>query len=393
MKTTIRLPNYILMALFAFASISLNAQTTVSETFLYQGQSRHYLLYLPANYVSNSVNPLIIHFHGYSSTSTIDMNFTQWMPVADTAGFLVVYPDGLTDDSGYQYWNVGWPWEPNTDDVSFVSALIDTIHARYNTDQNRVYASGFSNGGFMCYMVAAALSNKITAIGSVSGGMTPAIFDTVTPSRAVPTIEVHGTSDVLVPYHGSNSDFASVNTDTMVHFWAENNMCALIADSSALPDLDTNDGTTVQQLIYSGGTNNAMSELYRIIGGEHLDWPGAGAGNNGDFSACAVFWNFFNGYTLSDFIGIESLETTKNSFTVFPLPASDHVTISLQHVPTSSRQLSITVFSTLGKPVLKYYLNGHPTQFQLDLKDLSPGFYLVQLDDGKTCMAGNLIKN
>ena len=383
----------LLLPLFVFTSIFVNAQTTLSETFLYQGQSRHYLIYLPANYVNNSVNPLIIHFHGYSSNSTIDMNFTKWMPVADTAGFLVVYPDGLTDNSGYEYWNVGWAWEPNTDDVSFVSALIDTIHERYNIDENRVYASGFSNGGFMCYMVAAELSNKITAIGSVSGGMTPAIFDTAIPARAIPTIEVHGTSDALVPYNGSNSTFASVNTDTMVRFWAKNNLCSLIADSSVLPNVDTNDGTTVEHFVYPGGTNNAVSELYRIIGGQHLNWPGAGTGNNGDFSACSVLWNFFKGYTLSDFIGIAPLETTKQLFSIFPQPASDHLTISLQDLPNVSAQLSITVFSTLGKPVLKYDLNGHPGQFQLDLKSLPAGLYLLEVNDGNNSSIRSLIKN
>jgi polyhydroxybutyrate depolymerase len=381
------------LLLFVFASISVNAQTTLSETFLYEGQSRHYLIYLPANYVNNSVNPLIIHFHGYSSNSTIDMNFTKWMPVADTAGFLVVYPDGLTDNSGYQYWNVGWDWEPNTDDVSFVSALIDTIHERYNTDESRVYAAGFSNGGFMCYMLAAALSNKITAIGSVSGGMTPTVFDTVIPARAIPTIEVHGTSDVLVPYTGSNSTFASVNTDTMVHFWAKNNLCALTADSSVLPNVDATDGTTVQKFVYSGGTNNAVCELYRIIGGQHLDWPGAGTGNNGDFSASSVFWNFFKGYTLSDFIGIEPLQSTKNSLAIFPQPASDHVIISLQNFANISGQLSITVCSILGKPVLKYYLNDRPNQFQLDLKSLPAGLYLLEVNDGNIASVCSLIKN
>jgi polyhydroxybutyrate depolymerase len=382
-----------ILTVLLFASVFANAQSTVSETFLYEGQSRHYLLYLPANYVNNSVNPLIIHFHGYSSNSTIDKDFTKWMPVADTAGFLVVYPDGLTDISGYEYWNVGWSWEPNTDDVSFVSALIDTIHARHNIDESRVYASGFSNGGFMCYMVAAGLSNKITAVGSVSGGMSPVVFDTVTPPRAVPIIEVHGTADALVPYDGSTTTFASVNTDTMVHFWAKNNFCDLTADSSMLPDVNTNDGTTVQRFVYSGGVNNSACELYRVIGGQHLDWPGAGLGNNGDFSACSVFWNFFKGYTLSDFIGIETPGSNNNAVRIFPQPASNEVNVSLQNFPMTSKPLSVTIFSTLGQPILKYYLNEHSNQLKLDVKILPVGYYLLEVTDGDFSSVCSLIKD
>ncbi|MEO6166113.1 MAG: PHB depolymerase family esterase, partial [Chitinophagales bacterium] len=225
MKTSFlkKLRPFLLILILLLTAGLASAQTTLTETFTYDGHLRSYNIYLPANYVSNSVRPLIIHFHGYSANASLDQNLTQWMPVADTAGFLVAYPNGLTDNLGNQYWNVGWPWLPNTDDVAFVSVLIDTLHSRYNIDMNSVYATGFSAGGFMSHLLAAKLSTRITACASVSGGMAPGVFDTIVPQRPVPIIEMHGTADGLVPYDGNTGQFASVNTDSLIHFWAVNN--------------------------------------------------------------------------------------------------------------------------------------------------------------------------
>jgi poly(3-hydroxybutyrate) depolymerase len=70
----------LLSILFLAAGLG-NAQTTLSETFTYDAQLRSYNIYLPVNYVSSSVHPLIIHFHGYSANASLDQDLTQWMPV------------------------------------------------------------------------------------------------------------------------------------------------------------------------------------------------------------------------------------------------------------------------------------------------------------------------
>jgi len=123
----------------------------------------------------------------------------------------------------------------------------------------------------MVCILAAKLSNKVTAVASVSCGMVPEVFDSIMPVHAIPALEIHGAEDGVVPYDGSNMQFSSVNTDTMVRFRTRNNICALIADASALPDVDSSDASTVQLFIYPNGTDDAQSRLYRVIGQNHLN--------------------------------------------------------------------------------------------------------------------------
>lgn len=63
------------------------------------------------------------------------------------------------------------------DDIGLLSALIDTISSEYAIDQDRIYSTGMSNGGFMSYELACFLSARITAIASVAipGQVPPSI--------------------------------------------------------------------------------------------------------------------------------------------------------------------------------------------------------------------------
>ncbi len=251
------------------------------------------------------------------------------MPVADTAGFLVVYPNGLKDSNNNQYWNVGWSWLPNTNDVGFVATLIDTIYSRYNINRAKVYAAGLSNGGFMSYVLGARLSNKIAAVASVSGGIAPTVFDTLAPARPIPTLEMHGTQDVLVPHNGGNGQFPSVHTDSVFYFWGNNNLCNLVIDTTTLANPNMSDGSSIQLYEFIDESCEFNSRLYRIIGGVHLDWPGPSSGANMDINAGVVIWNFFNQFELNDITAVADPDSIHTPFiSVFPQPAVSQVTIS-----------------------------------------------------------------
>ena len=138
--------------------------------------------------------PLVIYLHGYGWTAEQDMNYTRLYEVADTTGYIVVYP------SGAPYWNSGISDNPDlatsdVDDVGFINALIDTLSAQYSIDFERVYACGYSNGGFMSYKLACQLSNRIAAIASVGGVMPNSLMKNCNPLRTMPILEIHGTND------------------------------------------------------------------------------------------------------------------------------------------------------------------------------------------------------
>ncbi len=288
--------NITLLLIVFGAAFSSKAQTTIVDSLFYTGVWHHYRVYVPASHTCS----LIIHLHGYGSNTAIEQSFTNYMPVADTAGFIVAYPDGLKDSSGKEYWNIGWSF-PNTDDIGYLSVFIDTLVKRYSIDPKNVFASGLSVGGFMCHKLACELSNKIAAIADISGSITTQQFSSCTPARAVPVMIIHGTADNIVAYTGSSSlTTPYVDIDTLIKFCANIDQCNPLPNHTRLAhDTNTTDGSTVDHYVYTGGLQGATCELYKINGGGHIDWPGNGFGNN-DFNASQAIWNFFNSYHPAD---------------------------------------------------------------------------------------------
>ena len=184
------------------------------------------------------------------------------------------------------------------DDVKFVSMLLDDLATVVNVDPKRVYATGMSNGGMMCYRLAAELSDRIAAIAPVSGTM--AIPD-YKPKRPVPVMHFHGTADTIVPFSGPSGrtpkflTFKSV--EETIRLCAEANGCPETPTVTDLPD-DIEDGTTVKQKTFGPGTDGAEVVLVEIEGGGHT-WPGQEppvrfiGKSTKDISANDLMWEFF----------------------------------------------------------------------------------------------------
>lgn len=169
------------------------------------GQTRQYLLHVPATYKPDTPAALVLVFHGAGISAERFVSYSQFSNVADREGFLIVYPQGLGE-----VWNPS----PGSRDVQFIRDLINHLHERCSVDPNRIYASGHSNGGAMVDRLACELADRIAAIGTVSGAyQRPA---ECSPSRPVPVFAIHGTADTIVPYEGI-PEWASA--------WAQRNGC------------------------------------------------------------------------------------------------------------------------------------------------------------------------
>ena len=142
-------------------------------TLNYDGINREYVLYIPESYDTTLTYPLLFNFHGYGGTATDHMYSADFRPIADTANFILVYPQGLALDGGQSHWNTAETGEDNksnVDDFGFIESLIDEISSEYNINQNKIYACGYSNGSGFSFSIACHL-NKIAAIASISGLM------------------------------------------------------------------------------------------------------------------------------------------------------------------------------------------------------------------------------
>lgn len=324
-----------LLSVFAVLfSLAVSAQTTVIDSIQSGGVWRSYRLYLPANYNTNaSQRPLILNLHGLGSSALEQENYGDFRPIADTAGFLVVHPNGTTVN-GITYWNVGLnPF--GADDVAFLSALIDTLTARYRVDGQRVFSAGMSNGGFMSYYLASYLPQKIAAIASVTGAISTTGFPPPVPTHPMPVMQVHGTADATVPYGGGPTVFpgvSSVPIDTLIKFWVAFNGINTNPQTISIPDVNTADGCTATRFLYAGGASGSTVEFFKVTGGGHT-WPGSifpvGVTNQ-DFSASREIWRFFRQYSLNALI--LSMKEPRSSKTALqlravPNPARDAVRV------------------------------------------------------------------
>jgi len=280
---------------------------TIYGTIDHDGLQREYLIYIPASYNGYESVPLVFNFHSFTSYADEYINRVDFREIADIAGFIVVYPQGSLY-YGLTHWSVGGIWiGSTTDDVGFTDVMIDFFSSEYNIDQTRIYATGFSNGGYMSHHLACLINDKFAAIAAVAGSMTPFTLNNSTPIHPTPILQIHGTSDPLVQYDGN---YFTLSVDSVLQYWVEYNYCNPIAMSTTLPDIDTTDGSTVEHIVYPEGDNGVTVEHFKIIGGGHK-WPGTGQsepGTNYDIDATTEIWNFFSRYDINGLITSNKLK-------------------------------------------------------------------------------------
>ncbi|MDZ4709957.1 MAG: PHB depolymerase family esterase [Saprospiraceae bacterium] len=287
--------NYFLfLPLVLCCTLGCHSGKTITHSIQQGGIKREFIVYIPQKYTANSPVPMVLNLHGYTSNAQEQMYYADFRTIADSANFILVHPEG-TKYRDTTHWNTGG-WTPGSpvDDLGFVDSLIIYMVFHYKIDLNRIYAAGFSNGGEMSYHLACHLSNKIAAIASVSGSMTPEVFRDCRPARHIPVLHIHGTQDQVVPFNG---DPTATPIMTGLHFWVKNNQVDSIPVIQKLPDIHADDSSTVEYYVYPGPST---VEFFKINGGDHT-WPGSTfkvPGTNYDIQASAEIWAFFNKYDL-----------------------------------------------------------------------------------------------
>jgi polyhydroxybutyrate depolymerase len=367
---------------------------TIEYTITHDGLEREYILYVPASYTGSDSVPLLFNFHGAGGTANEQMEWGDFRTIADSAGFLIAHPQG-TGNNGFTFWNIGQDTSA-VDDVGFTEAMIDSIGAEYTIDLERVYATGKSLGGFFSIHLAGQLSEKIAAIASVSGTMTQGMYDDMSPVHPTPFLHIHGTDDLLVPYDG-NAAYLSV--DVVLQYWVDYNNCNTTPVITQLPDLDPNDGSTVERHVYEDGNNVVTVEHLKIFGGGH-SWPGSNdpyPGTNFDIDGSEEIWNFLSKYDINGLIsgvGIEETYENQVSPTItlsqnYPNPFNSQTTIrfTLEH----SGYVTLNIYDINGR-LIQTLVNEHKASGEHSViwngtdangRMLNGGMYFYRIDTDK----------
>ena len=286
-----------------------------NQTMFFDGLNREYIVYLPSNYDGVTNFPVLFNFHGGSGYANDFMLMVEMNNIADTAGFIAVYPQAALDIDGTPGSIPPTSWlhkAPTThNDVNFVSALIDTLKINYNIDSTRIYACGYSEGGIFSYELACRLNNKIAAIVSVSGSMLTESFRTdygfgsCSPSHPTAVMLIPGTDDDS--YHAMYSGFAPyyLSVNEITNYWSNYNNTDQNPIVTSLPNFNTSDGSSIERKEWINGTNCVSVVELKVDSGGH-DWPGHSFLGNMDISASAEIWNFVSKFNIDGLIDCNS---------------------------------------------------------------------------------------
>ena len=211
--------------------------------------------------------PLVISIHGYTEDIAWYKDYTRMHEIADTMGYVIVYPQGIINS-----WNAGVvdPNDsyPNTDDVGFISALIDTMKTHHDIDLSRVYCCGYSLGGMMSFRLIGDIGYRFAAAASVSGPLF-GLANTWEIVRPIPILQMHGDSDGLVPFEGNIYYWGITKT---IDYWLMKSNCSMIADTFNFPDIEPSDNCTIQKISYLDCSGDSKVIIYKGIGMGH-SWP------------------------------------------------------------------------------------------------------------------------
>ena len=201
-------------------------------TIVSSGLERKATIHVPAIHDGIQALPLVLVLHPFLLTRKSMRKLVKVERFADDRerGFIALFPDGIG-----RSWNAGEccgdAKEKKLDDVGFIRDLLDHVSQTWCIDRARVYAMGFSNGGFLSHRLACELPGGLRAIAPVAGtlGIPP---ETCKPPHPTPVLAIHGTDDDLVPYEGGSPKIprgASFGTfmspGATDAFWARTNGC------------------------------------------------------------------------------------------------------------------------------------------------------------------------
>lgn len=366
--------NQIWIATLFLFSLNWNslAQLT-NESLTFDGENRSFLFYQPNNYDGSAQIPLVLNFHGGSGTHNEQLALSDMRGLADNEQFFIAYPQALPDPSDGN--SANWIHKGNTgvDDVYFIEALINDLSANYNIDTSRIYACGYSLGGEFCYELACRLSNKITAIGVVSRTMSTGSLQQCNPSHPTALISILGTNDYIAPYEGIvwNGVAYYLSAEDSHNYWINYNNIDTSATIASLPNVNTQDGSTVESYLWKSNDGCIAVKHLKVIGGDH-DWPGVTG--NMDIDTDSELWSFMSQFNSNGAISCQTAnigELNHLSLNVYPNPFDNELFFE------SDESKNIKIYNAHGQILLKHD-NYNSRKLKLPL--LSEGIYFLSIN-------------
>ncbi|MBD3174122.1 MAG: hypothetical protein GF320_02995, partial [Armatimonadia bacterium] len=184
-----------------------------SVSLWHDERSRTYLAYVPKSPSPVPGYPIVMMLHGGGGNARAAMYETRWPAAAEAHGFIAVFPEGTRERpeepasflANQQTWNDGSPRptlgavERGVDDVALIVRVLEDVGRRFPMDDDRIHATGFSNGASMVFRLARDCPGLLASIAPVAGCDWLSDQPIVQP---IPLLYITGAQDPLNPIEG-----------------------------------------------------------------------------------------------------------------------------------------------------------------------------------------------
>jgi predicted peptidase len=185
-----------LIALILILGINCFAQNMPETYFESSSGKLEYGLYIPENYDSTKLYPLVMYLHGWSCNYTVYLEYyTKELQLKNPC--FVYTPKTPTT---WGDWS-GWSWDGT--DFSSLSIptqkainVLDSLISKYSIDTNRLYVYGISMGGEGVFDLLHKMPDKFAAGISICGGGNAHWADKIS---LTPLWMFHGSADDVNP--------------------------------------------------------------------------------------------------------------------------------------------------------------------------------------------------
>lgn len=261
-----------------------------THAFTNHAGSRAYKLYVPSG-VAEGPRPLVVMLHGCTQSADDFAAGTRMNRLAETHGFLVLYPEQGAQANPSRCWNWFNPEDQRrgVGEPAVIAGIVQEVASRHEVDTGRVFVAGLSAGAAMAVVLGEAYPELFAGVGAHSGlpygsahdipsamaamkggrsGLHPAT--PVAPKQAaqpVPTIVFHGDRDHTVQ---------AVNGEEIVRQATEARRARGGALATSTTEGQAPGGRAYRRTVHADADGRVHVEAWTVHGAGHA-WSGGDA--------------------------------------------------------------------------------------------------------------------
>ena len=151
-----------------------------------RGSKGGYSIYIPEYYDPDVHYPLVMALHGGAGHGRGFL--WTWLKEARSRGFILISPTATGDT-----WSLMGP----DIDSGNLTAILDTVQARWSVDASRLLMTGMSDGGTFTYVSGLRTASPFTHLAPISASFHPMMLELIDAPRIAgrPIYLTHGTHD------------------------------------------------------------------------------------------------------------------------------------------------------------------------------------------------------